>query len=1044
MALVLADRVQETSTTSGTGSITLAGAVAGFQTFAVVGNGNTTYYTIVDGTAWEVGIGTYSTSGPTLARTTVLSNSNGNTSPITLSGGSSSVFLTYPAEKSINLDASNNASPLGTIASGTWQGSTVGVAYGGTGVTASSGANSVVLRDASQNIAVNRLNQANTSVTAAGGTTALTAASTYSQTLNGTGGQTFSMPDATTLATGVAFIFNNNATGTLTLTDYASATVGTITPGGACELVLLANGTVGGTWDVHGFLPENVTWGTNALALGGTVITGGTWQGGTITSAYGGTGLTTFTGANNALYSTGASTLTAGILPVAAGGTGVGSYTANGVLYASGAGTITNGSALTFDGTNLSVGSAGASGDRYVSMVNSTGNSTFGTYGGSGYGSLTSGDAYTYTGKNIVLMADDAAASIKFSAGGSTERMRLNSTGLGIGTSAPATKLDIRGTSNTAASTIQIIGNTVSTLLLGQNADGGVIRGQGANNVLAFWTGGTGDTGAGQSGTERARIDGSGRLVIGSTTANAKLNVNTTTYTAVTNGEQALIEGTTAWQQGLAFSMWGAGTYNSGYASGYIGVPNTENQLYISGGAAVIDNPASGGWAKALNSTSASFLIVGRGGASFYGNSGLTANTAYTPTERITINSSGQLILKSPMGDGIAPLQITPSSSSGSFQWASTAISSSLGAGQTMVHFLGNATSAGNAGYVGFNYAGAGSASNYVSLGHYANDNILRVYYGTYTQSFGSMRAPLFYDSDDTTYYGNFAGTSNLYDLQITGASQKYIYINPGNGYEAMVRYNGGTGSSWYVGKRVTSQLVGTESFHFYSEALSATAAGIDTAGNTIAYSSMRSPIFYERDDTAYYGDFASTSNSAFRIRGGALFGPNTSWGEYLAVGSNGNGGTSYASVATTDGNLHLDSKSGSSMYLNYYAGTNIYFCNSNTIKGTFDSSGNLTVNGNVTAYSDERLKKDWSALSSNFVEQLAQVQSGTYTRIDSGERQVGVGAQSLQAILKEAVSDKDEYLGVHYGHAALASSVELAKYVTALEQRISQLEMRL
>jgi hypothetical protein len=179
-----------------------------------------------------------------------------------------------------------------------------------------------MLRDANQNVAVNRLNQSNTSTTAAAGTTALTAASSYSQTLNGTGTQTYTMPDATTLTTGVAFVFNNNATGTLTLQDYATATIGTITSGGAVELVLLSNSTVAGTWDVHGYLPEAVTWGTNALALGSTVITGGTWNGGTIPTGYGGTGLTTFSAANNALYSTSSSALAAGTLPIAAGGTG--------------------------------------------------------------------------------------------------------------------------------------------------------------------------------------------------------------------------------------------------------------------------------------------------------------------------------------------------------------------------------------------------------------------------------------------------------------------------------------------------------------------------------------------------------------------------------------------------------------------------------------------------------------------------------------------------------------------------------------------------
>mgnify|MGYP006290033527 CR=1 FL=1 len=113
MALVVYDRVQETTTTTGTGTITLAGAVSGFQSFAVVGNNNTTFYCITSGTAWEVGIGTYSTTGPTLARTTVLSNSAGNTSPITLSG-TSTVFCTYPAEKSVNQDASGNVTIAGT------------------------------------------------------------------------------------------------------------------------------------------------------------------------------------------------------------------------------------------------------------------------------------------------------------------------------------------------------------------------------------------------------------------------------------------------------------------------------------------------------------------------------------------------------------------------------------------------------------------------------------------------------------------------------------------------------------------------------------------------------------------------------------------------------------------------------------------------------------------------------------------------------------------------------------------------------------------
>ena len=335
MALVVYDRVQETTTTSGTGSVTLLGAVSGFQSFAVVGNTNTTYYTITDGAQWEVGIGTYSTSGPTLARTTVLSNSNGNTTPITLSGGTAQVFVTYTAEKSVNLDASGNVTPLGTIASGTWQGTTVGVSYGGTGVTASSGANSVVLRDANQNTSLNNIFRNTTSTVSAAGTTVLTAASSFTQVLTGTLAQTYQLPDATTLTNGASFQFNNNSTGLLTIVNNGSGAVASVAAGGASQLFLTSTSTANGTWDTHGFIPENILWGTNSLYLNSDVITGGTWNGGTIGTAYGGTGLTSFT-SGGALYATSSSSLTSGTLPVTAGGTAATTFTANGVLYGNG------------------------------------------------------------------------------------------------------------------------------------------------------------------------------------------------------------------------------------------------------------------------------------------------------------------------------------------------------------------------------------------------------------------------------------------------------------------------------------------------------------------------------------------------------------------------------------------------------------------------------------------------------------------------------------------------------------------------------------
>jgi len=105
MALVLADRVRETTTTTGTGIVTLLGASTGYQSFAVVGDGNTTYYTIAGQTTseWEVGIGTYTLSGTTLARTTVLANSSATQpSALSFSAGTKDVFVTYPAGRSVS------------------------------------------------------------------------------------------------------------------------------------------------------------------------------------------------------------------------------------------------------------------------------------------------------------------------------------------------------------------------------------------------------------------------------------------------------------------------------------------------------------------------------------------------------------------------------------------------------------------------------------------------------------------------------------------------------------------------------------------------------------------------------------------------------------------------------------------------------------------------------------------------------------------------------------------------------------------------------
>ena len=135
MAIVVKDRVQQTSTTTGTSDFLLTGTVAGFQTFAAIGNTNVTYYSSVDPSTgdWEVGIGTYSTTGPTLARTTVLSSSASG-SKVSFGAGPKVVFCAYPSEKAIYEEVSGNVlidgGPITVVGNGVTSYTTFSAALG--------------------------------------------------------------------------------------------------------------------------------------------------------------------------------------------------------------------------------------------------------------------------------------------------------------------------------------------------------------------------------------------------------------------------------------------------------------------------------------------------------------------------------------------------------------------------------------------------------------------------------------------------------------------------------------------------------------------------------------------------------------------------------------------------------------------------------------------------------------------------------------------------------------------------------------------------
>ena len=512
MALVLADRVQDTTTSTGTGNVTLSGSPpAGYQSFgAAIGNGNTTYYTINGGSEWEVGIGTYVSAGTALSRDTVLSSSNsGNL--VNFSAGTKTVFVTYPAEKSVNEDAAGNvniditgnaatatkatnlnagtagAIPYQTAANTTtFLSSASGVLVGGNPPTFSTtptltGTNfsaipNAALSNSAITIGTTAVSLGATSLTLAGLTSvtltqdptlALQAATKQYVDTIAADGVSYHAPVKYEAPNALTATYNNGTAGVgATLTN--SGTLGAFTPDGVVasvnDRILIyqqaapaQNGVYTVTTVGDGSTPWVLTRATDANSYGvkdpnklgagdaffvtsgntgagetyvmnttGTITFGTTainfvqvsaaqiYSAGTgltltgtqfsltspVATTLGGTGLTTFGAANRAIYSSGTTTLTAGTLPTAAGGTGHTSYTDGQLLIGKSSdgsldkATLTAGTGISITNGSASITVTNSAPDQVVSI---TGGGTTAVSGSYPNFSITSADQYVGT-----------------------------------------------------------------------------------------------------------------------------------------------------------------------------------------------------------------------------------------------------------------------------------------------------------------------------------------------------------------------------------------------------------------------------------------------------------------------------------------------------------------------------------------------------------------------------------------------------------------------------------------------------------------------